>query len=78
MPINIPTALTWLRILMIPLFTGVYYLPAAWMSMADKNLLATALFARFGSRGDAAFANRLLSALRREFGGHEERGDPAP
>jgi 6-phosphogluconate dehydrogenase len=34
--------------------------------------LATALFARFSSRGNDDFANRLLSALRHEFGGHAE------
>ena len=37
-------------------------------------VLATALFARFSSRNHDDFANRLLSALRREFGGHHERG----
>jgi 6-phosphogluconate dehydrogenase len=36
-------------------------------------VLATALFARFSSRHHDDFANRLLSALRREFGGHLER-----
>ena len=36
-------------------------------------VLATALFARFGSRGEDDFANRLLSAMRLEFGGHVER-----
>jgi 6-phosphogluconate dehydrogenase len=36
-------------------------------------VLATALFARFSSRHHDDFANRLLSALRREFGGHVER-----
>jgi 6-phosphogluconate dehydrogenase len=36
-------------------------------------VLATALFARFSSRHHDDFANRLLSALRREFGGHAER-----
>ena len=36
-------------------------------------VLATALFARFSSRHRDDFANRLLSALRREFGGHVER-----
>ncbi|MDQ7859698.1 MAG: decarboxylating 6-phosphogluconate dehydrogenase [Armatimonadota bacterium] len=41
-------------------------------------VLATALFARFASRGEDDFANRLLSALRREFGGHEEREADAP
>jgi 6-phosphogluconate dehydrogenase (decarboxylating) len=28
---------------------------------------------RFSSRGESEFANRLLSALRYEFGGHEEK-----
>jgi 6-phosphogluconate dehydrogenase len=37
-------------------------------------VLATALFARYTSRGHDDFANRLLSAMRREFGGHLERG----
>ena len=36
-------------------------------------VLATALFARFGSRGNAEFADKLLSALRHEFGGHAEK-----
>jgi 6-phosphogluconate dehydrogenase len=36
-------------------------------------VLATALFARFTSRNHDDFANRLLSALRREFGGHHEQ-----
>jgi 6-phosphogluconate dehydrogenase len=35
--------------------------------------LATALFSRFGSRGEDAYANRVLSAMRREFGGHAEK-----
>jgi 6-phosphogluconate dehydrogenase len=36
-------------------------------------VLATALFARFSSRGEAEFANRMLSAMRLGFGGHHER-----
>jgi 6-phosphogluconate dehydrogenase len=36
-------------------------------------VLATALFARVSSRHHDDFANRLLSAMRREFGGHIER-----
>ncbi len=36
-------------------------------------VLATALFSRFASRGEDDFANRLLSAMRAEFGGHRER-----
>jgi 6-phosphogluconate dehydrogenase len=36
-------------------------------------VLATALFERFSSRGEADFADRLLSAMRYEFGGHREK-----
>jgi 6-phosphogluconate dehydrogenase len=36
-------------------------------------VLATALFARYTSRGEADFANRILSAMRLGFGGHQER-----
>ena len=36
-------------------------------------VLTTALYERFSSRGDADFANRLLSAMRYEFGGHLEK-----
>jgi 6-phosphogluconate dehydrogenase len=35
-------------------------------------VLSTALFDRFTSRGEADFADRLLSAMRFQFGGHEE------
>jgi 6-phosphogluconate dehydrogenase len=38
-------------------------------------VLSTALFDRFASRGQADFANRLLSAMRNEFGGHVEKKD---
>ena len=36
-------------------------------------VITTALFSRFGSRGNAAFADRLLSAMRKQFGGHVEK-----
>jgi 6-phosphogluconate dehydrogenase len=36
-------------------------------------VLTAALAARFSSRGNDDFANRLLSAMRKEFGGHAER-----
>ena len=36
-------------------------------------VLTTALYTRFSSRGDADFSNKLLSALRYEFGGHLEK-----
>jgi 6-phosphogluconate dehydrogenase len=36
------------------------------------HVLTAALYERFSSRGEADFADRLLSAMRREFGGHAE------
>ena len=36
-------------------------------------VLATALYERFSSRGDGDFSNKLLSAMRYEFGGHLEK-----
>jgi len=35
-------------------------------------VLSAALYARFSSRGEAGFADQLLSAMRHEFGGHVE------
>jgi 6-phosphogluconate dehydrogenase len=37
------------------------------------HVLSAALYARFESRGQAEFANKLLSAMRLGFGGHVER-----
>jgi 6-phosphogluconate dehydrogenase len=39
-------------------------------SGTPAEVLTAALYARFGSRDEASFANRVLSAMRREFGGH--------
>ena len=36
-------------------------------------VLTTALYERFTSRGEADYADRLLSAMRNEFGGHDEK-----
>ena len=36
-------------------------------------VLTAALFDRFSSRGNAEFSDRLLSAMRKEFGGHDEQ-----
>ncbi|SRR5258706_13688260 len=44
MSINIPNALTWFRILLIPLFVGTLYLPTYWASEQVANLIATILF----------------------------------
>jgi 6-phosphogluconate dehydrogenase len=37
------------------------------------GVLATALFERFSSQGNADFGDRILSAMRKEFGGHAEK-----
>jgi 6-phosphogluconate dehydrogenase len=37
------------------------------------HVLSAALYERFSSRGEGDFGNRLLSAMRQEFGGHAER-----
>ena len=44
MPRNLPNYVTWLRILMIPLIVGVFYLPDAWLHAENKNIAATAIF----------------------------------
>ena len=36
-------------------------------------VISTALFERFASRDDADYANRVLSAMRKQFGGHDEK-----
>ncbi len=42
---------------------------------APTHVLSAALFERFESRGDADYADKLMSAMRLGFGGHEERHD---
>ena len=44
MPFNFPILLTWLRVALIPLVVGVFYLPNSLLSPADKNFAATAIF----------------------------------
>jgi len=41
---NVPMALTWARIAMIPMVVGVFYLPDAWLTPQAKNITACALF----------------------------------
>jgi 6-phosphogluconate dehydrogenase len=36
-------------------------------------VIGAALFSRFQSRGNADYADRLLSAMRKQFGGHDEK-----
>jgi CDP-diacylglycerol--glycerol-3-phosphate 3-phosphatidyltransferase/cardiolipin synthase len=45
MPFNLPNLLTWLRILLIPVFMVVFSFPDTWLDGWQKNVAATALFA---------------------------------
>jgi cardiolipin synthase len=44
MPRNLPNLLTWLRILLIPLFVGIFYFEKSWVSGPNQNLVATIIF----------------------------------
>jgi 6-phosphogluconate dehydrogenase len=52
---------------------GRWTLQAAIDESVPAPVISAALFARFSSRGEADYADRLLSALRFEFGGHVEK-----
>jgi CDP-diacylglycerol--glycerol-3-phosphate 3-phosphatidyltransferase len=41
---NVPNSLTLLRILLIPLFVGMFYFPHDWLSVREQNLWATTIF----------------------------------
>jgi len=45
MPLNIPNLLTWFRILLIPIFLGVFYLPDTTLSLHHKHLVSSVIFA---------------------------------
>ncbi|QJP73981.1 CDP-diacylglycerol--glycerol-3-phosphate 3-phosphatidyltransferase [Burkholderia glumae] len=44
MPFNFPIFLTWVRIVLIPLVVGVFYLPDVMMSAGHRNLAAALIF----------------------------------
>jgi 6-phosphogluconate dehydrogenase len=52
---------------------GRWTITAAIDEGAPAPVLSAALYQRFTSRGEEAFADRVLSAMRFEFGGHVER-----
>ncbi len=52
---------------------GRWTIKAAIDEAVPAPVLTTALYQRFSSRGDADFQNRLLSAMRYQFGGHHEK-----
>lgn len=45
MPWNIPIFLTWMRVLLIPVFTALFYLPDAWIHPQTVNWTAAFIFA---------------------------------
>ncbi len=53
---------------------GRWTIKAAIDEGVPAPVLSTALYQRFTSRGDADFADKLLSAMRYQFGGHSEKG----
>jgi 6-phosphogluconate dehydrogenase len=52
---------------------GRWTIKAAIDEAIPAPVLTTALYERFSSRGDAEFADKILSAMRYEFGGHLEQ-----
>ena len=54
---------------------GRWTVHAAVDEGVPADVLSAALYARFTSRDGADFADRLLSAMRKEFGGHDEKLD---
>ena len=44
MPFNIPILLTWLRIVLIPLMIGIYYVPEAWLFGVGRDVAAMLVF----------------------------------
>jgi 6-phosphogluconate dehydrogenase len=52
---------------------GRWTIKAAIDEGVPAHVLSSALYERFSSRGDAEFADKLLSAMRSEFGGHVEK-----
>jgi len=54
---------------------GRWTIKAAIDEAVPVPVLTSALFERFSSRGEADFANKILSAMRYEFGGHLEKSN---
>jgi 6-phosphogluconate dehydrogenase len=51
---------------------GRWTLAAAIDEGVPAPVISAALFSRFQSRGNAGYADKLLSAMRKQFGGHDE------
>src|ERR1700719_3302940 len=57
---------------------GRWTIKAAIDEAVPVPVLTCSLYERFSSRGEADFANKLLSAMRYEFGGHLEKSESKP
>jgi 6-phosphogluconate dehydrogenase len=57
---------------------GRWTIKAAIDEAVPVPVLTSALYERFSSRGEADFANKILSAMRYQFGGHLEKSDDKP
>jgi cardiolipin synthase len=44
MPFNIPILLTWLRVAMIPMVVGVFFLPDGWLTLEESGIISSAIF----------------------------------
>ena len=54
---------------------GRWTVAAAVDTGVPASVITAALYERFESRGEGDFADKLLSAMRSEFGGHAEKKD---
>jgi 6-phosphogluconate dehydrogenase len=52
---------------------GRWTIAAAIDEAVPVPVISAALYGRFASRGDSDYADRLLSAMRKQFGGHDEK-----
>ncbi|MEO8132538.1 MAG: CDP-diacylglycerol--glycerol-3-phosphate 3-phosphatidyltransferase [Betaproteobacteria bacterium] len=59
---NIPNTLTWIRILLIPMFVAVYYFPESWLTWPSKNWIGAWIFSA------AAITDWLDGYLARKLG----------
>ena len=52
---------------------GRWTVEAAMQSGVPAPVLTASLFSRFSSRGEATYGDKVLSAMRKQFGGHAEK-----